>query len=174
MSTLGRYHEYIGGIWVHRGIPWVHWGDIMSTSGDVQYIEGIWWAHREMFSTLGFSIEIERLLSTCSPTCIMICPWCTEYPPMYSWYPPNVLMVSPNVLMVSPACIMISPDVLMISPDVLMVSPKYSWYPHMHRDIPPDVLNTHYTGWEGCDRRKCVLIVCSLKWSAYCWGFRGM
>ena len=34
MSTSGGYHEYIGGYSVHRG-------DIMSTSGDVQYIGGI-------------------------------------------------------------------------------------------------------------------------------------
>ena len=33
MSTSGGYHEYIGGCSVHRG-------DIMSTSGDVQYIGG--------------------------------------------------------------------------------------------------------------------------------------
>ena len=33
MSTLGGYHEYIGGCSVHRG-------DIMSTSGDLQYIGG--------------------------------------------------------------------------------------------------------------------------------------
>ena len=32
MSTLGGYHEYIGRCSVH-------WGDIMSTSVDVQYIE---------------------------------------------------------------------------------------------------------------------------------------
>ena len=32
-STSGGYHEYIG-------ISWVHQGDIMSTSGDVQYIGG--------------------------------------------------------------------------------------------------------------------------------------
>ena len=60
--TLRGYHEYIGGCSVHRrdtvstlgggdimgtsggyhdacgGIPSVHRGDIMSTSGDVQYI----------------------------------------------------------------------------------------------------------------------------------------
>ena len=34
MSTLGGYHEYIGGCSVHRR-------DTMSTSGDVQYIGGI-------------------------------------------------------------------------------------------------------------------------------------
>ena len=36
MSTLGdRYHEYIGGYHEYIG------GDIMSPSGDVQYIGGI-------------------------------------------------------------------------------------------------------------------------------------
>ena len=69
-----------------------------------------------MFSTSELSIEIERILSSCSPTCIMIpsdvlniprcthgiphihheIPQCTEHPPMYSWYPPDVLMVSPR------------------------------------------------------------------------------
>ena len=43
---IGRYHEYIGGCSVH-------WG---------------------MFSTSGFSIEIERFLPTCPPTCSMISP----------------------------------------------------------------------------------------------------
>ena len=33
-STLGGYHEYIGGCSVHQR-------DTMSTSGDVQYIRGI-------------------------------------------------------------------------------------------------------------------------------------
>ena len=56
MSTSGGYHEYIGGCSVHRG----------------------------MFSTMEFSTEIERILSSCSPTCIMISLRCTEHPPMYS------------------------------------------------------------------------------------------
>ena len=56
MSTSGGYHEYIGGCSVHQ----------------------------RMFSTLGFSIEIERLLPTCSPTCIMVSLRCTEHPLMYS------------------------------------------------------------------------------------------
>ena len=45
MSTLGGYHEYIGGVFstsegYHEYIGGcsVHRGDIMSTSGDVQYI----------------------------------------------------------------------------------------------------------------------------------------
>ena len=33
MSKSGGYHEYTGGCSVH-------WGDIMSTSGDVQHIGG--------------------------------------------------------------------------------------------------------------------------------------
>ena len=47
MSTLGGYHEYIGGCSVHWGIS-VHRRDTMSTSGGYheyiggfQYIEGI-------------------------------------------------------------------------------------------------------------------------------------
>ena len=54
MSTLGGYHEYTGGYSVH-------WRDIMSISGG--YREYI----RDIMSTSGFSIEIERILSTCSP-----------------------------------------------------------------------------------------------------------
>ena len=63
MSTSGGYHEYIGGYHEYIGRCSVHWG---------------------MFSTSKFSIEIERTLSSCSPTCIMISLRCTEYPPMYS------------------------------------------------------------------------------------------
>ena len=180
--------QYIG------GIPWVHWEDIMSTSGGVQYISGISWVHREMFSTsegyhvyiggyhkyiggimihvggyheyiggyheyiggiswvhwgmfstLGFSIEIEMFLPTCSPTCIMISPdvlniprrthditRCTHgIPPMY-WTSPDVLMISPTCIRDIPWCT------------------EHPWCTH---DIPPmywtppDVLNTHYTGW---------------------------
>ena len=70
MSTSGGYHEYIGGCSVHRGDIMIHVGDTMSTSG--------------VFSTSEFSIEIERILLSCSPTCIMISLRCTEHPPMYS------------------------------------------------------------------------------------------
>ena len=34
------YHEYIGDVQYIGGIPGVHWGDIMSTSLDAQYIGG--------------------------------------------------------------------------------------------------------------------------------------
>ena len=75
----GEYHEYIGGCSVHRGDTMSTSGDTMSTSGGYheyiggyhEYIGGCS-VHRWMFSTLGFSIEIERFLPTCSPTRIMI------------------------------------------------------------------------------------------------------
>ena len=70
MSTSGGYHEYIGGY--HEYIGGYH-----------EYIGGCS-VHRGMFSTLEFSIEIERILSSCSPACIMISLRCTEHPPMYS------------------------------------------------------------------------------------------
>ena len=85
-------HEYIGGCSVH-------WG---------------------MFSTSGFSIEIERFLPICSPTCNMI---------------------SPDVLMISPDVLMISPDVLMLSPDVLNIPRCTRDIPHMHHDIPRSTEN---------------------------------
>ena len=99
ISTSGGYHDACGGY--HEYI--IHWG---------------------MFSTSGFSIEIERLLTTCSPTCIIISPdvlnipRCThDIPPMYhgitsmySWYSPTYIMISPNVLMMSPVVLMVSSD----------------------------------------------------------------
>ena len=91
MILVGGYHEYMGGCSVHRGDIMSAWGDIMSTSGGYheyiggyhEYIGGCS-VHRGMFSTSEFSIEIERILSSCSPTCIMISLRCTEHPPMYS------------------------------------------------------------------------------------------
>ena len=41
MMNVGGYHEYIGGCSVHRRDTTSTLGDIMSTSGDVQYIGGI-------------------------------------------------------------------------------------------------------------------------------------
>ena len=76
MSTLGMFST--------SGDTKGTLGDIMSTSGGYhEYIRRCS-VHRRMFSTSGFSIEIERCLSTCSLTCIMISPRCTEHPPMYS------------------------------------------------------------------------------------------
>ena len=70
VQYIGGYHEYIG--------------DIMSTSGGYHEYIGECSVHWGMFSTSEFSIEIERILSSCSPTCIMISLRCTEHPPMYS------------------------------------------------------------------------------------------
>ena len=41
MMNVGGYHEYIGGCSVHRRDTMSTSGDIVSTSGDVQYIGGI-------------------------------------------------------------------------------------------------------------------------------------
>ena len=70
VQYIGGYHEYIRGY--HEYIGGYH-----------EYIGGCS-VHWRMFSTSGFSIEIERILSSCSPTCIMISLRCTEHPPMYS------------------------------------------------------------------------------------------
>ena len=43
--------QYIRGCSVHRGVL-VHWGDIMSTSGDVQYI-GVFSTSGDIMSTSG-------------------------------------------------------------------------------------------------------------------------
>ena len=125
-SDVGGYHEYIGWCSVHRGIPWVHRRDTMSTSG-ISWVHRGCSVHQGMFSTSGVSIEIERILSSCSPTCIMISPRCTEHPLMYSWCPLDVLMVS-----------------LRCTEHLPMYSsypPHSSWYPLMYSWYPPDVLN---------------------------------
>ena len=68
MSTSGGYHEYIGGRSVHGG----------------------------MFSTSGFSIEVERFLPTCYLICIMIFPDVLNIPRCsHDIPPPDVLMISP-------------------------------------------------------------------------------
>ena len=118
-STLGRYHEYIG--------------DIMSTSGDVQYI-GVFNRNWKVFTSLLPDMY-------------------HDITPMY-WTSPDVLMISPDVLMVSPWCIHGIPLMHWTSPDVVMISPHmyhdipqctehppmYSWYPPMYW-TPPNVLN---------------------------------
>ena len=119
MSTSGGCHEYIGGYHEYTGGCSVHWGyhdtcggyhdtcgdtmstlgDTMSALGDIMSTSGGYHDYiRGMFSTSGFSIEIERILSSCSPTCIMISLRCTEHPPLYSWYPPTFIMNPPDVL----------------------------------------------------------------------------
>ena len=101
-----------------------------------------------MFSKSGFSIEIERILSSCSPTCIMISLRCTEHPPMY-WTSPDVLMISPRCTHGIPLMYWTSPDIhydipLMYwtSPDVLMVSPRCTHDILPMYWTPSNVLNT--------------------------------
>ena len=116
----------LGDIMIHVRAIMSTLGDTMSTSGDIMSTFG------DIMSTSGFSIEIEKILSCCSPTWIMISlrctkhPWCTHYIlPMYSWYLSDVLNI-PNVLMVSlhihhdiPPMYWTSINVLMISLNVL-------------------------------------------------------
>ena len=80
-STLGDYREYIGGVKFIRGYhECMGEGDIMNTLGDVQYIGGYHDAcggyheyiegcsvHRDIMSTLGVSIEIERVYQVAPP-----------------------------------------------------------------------------------------------------------
>ena len=154
MSTSGGYHEacgggggegydkYIGECSVHQGIPWVHRGDIMSTSGDVQYIGEVssklikpfnfYWRprcteHAPMYSwyppmywTFPYVLMISPPMYWTFPDVLMISPQCTEHSPMYSWYPPDVLMISPDVLMVTPRCTE-HPPMYWTSPDVLNI-----------------------------------------------------
>ena len=152
-STSEGYHEYIGEIsWVHRGDIMIHVRDTMSKSEDVQYIGGYHEyigryheyirgcsVHWGMFSTSEFSIEIERILSSCSPTCIMISLRCThDILLMYSWYPP--------MYWTSPMYSWYPLDVLMISPRCTHDIPRCTEHSSMYW-TSPDVLNTHYTGW---------------------------
>ena len=79
-STLGRCQWVHRGYYEYTGIPWLVWGDIMSTLGDVQYT--------------GISIQIELFPQWPSSIFIMISPRCTHNIPrcthdiMYSWSPP--------------------------------------------------------------------------------------
>ena len=122
MNTLGDvqyiwgYHDACG------GIPWVHWV-MFSTSGDIM-------------STLGFSIEIERIYQVTPPNSSWYPLWCTEHPP-------NVLMIFPQIyswffsdILNIPQCTHGIPPFIMISPDVLNM-------PRCTHDIP-HVLNIPY------------------------------
>ena len=126
MSTLGGYHEYIG------GISWCMWGDIMSTSGDIQYIEGTMSTsgrYHEYIGGISWCMWGSKLVKTFqfllktpmywTSAHVLISPWCTHgISPTY-W-------TSPDVLMISPRC-------------THGVPPMYSWYPPMHSwyDTPP-------------------------------------
>ena len=64
MSTLGRYHEYIGGCSVHRGDVIMHVGE-------------------QVGKNLSISIENPVVHTHDIP------PMYSRYPPMYSWHPPH-------------------------------------------------------------------------------------
>ena len=65
-------------------------GDIISTSGDVQYIGGIMMHVGEQVGrNLSISIENPDVLNI--PRCTHDIPQCIpDIPPMYSWYPPII------------------------------------------------------------------------------------
>ena len=74
MSTLGDV-QYIRGYHDACGDTMSTSRDTMSTSGGYMSTSGGYHEYIGGFcSTLRFSIEIERFLPTCSPTCIMISP----------------------------------------------------------------------------------------------------
>ena len=66
VQFIGGYRDTCGGMFSTLGDTMSTSGDIMSTSGDVQYIGGCS-VHRGMFSTLEFSIEIERIYQVAPP-----------------------------------------------------------------------------------------------------------
>ena len=94
VSTLGGYHEYI------RGISWVHQGDILSTSGDIQYIGGLSWfmwgggggGYHEYIRNVQCIQVFDINRSLLSISILMIYLWCTEH--CLQWYPSNVLSIS--------------------------------------------------------------------------------
>ena len=66
-DTCGGYHEYIGRCSVHQGDTMNTLGDIMSILGGYHEYIGGCSVHRGMFSTSGFSIEIERIYQVAPP-----------------------------------------------------------------------------------------------------------
>ena len=136
ISTLGGYHEYIGGIpWVHRGCHEyirgcsVHRRDTMSTLGDVQYIGGVPWVHRGI-------PWVHRGISWVHQGDIMSTSGDVQYIRVFNRNWKDFIKLLPHMYHDIPPMYWTSPDVLMIFPDVLMVSlrftehpPMYSWYP---------------------------------------------
>ena len=138
MSTSGHNHEYIRGCSVHRR-------DTMSTSGGYNKYIGRCWVHRGISWCMWGSTLIQFLLKTpmywTSPNVLNV-PQCTGHPPMYSWYPSHASWYPHDILSISHVY---HED----HPPCIEHPPMYSWYlPRCTNDIPPDVLNTHYTGWK--------------------------
>ena len=167
MSTLEGYHEYIGGCSVHPEDIMMHVGDIMSTSGDVQYT-GVFNINWKAFVTLfpHMHHDIPPMYWT-SPDVLTISTRCTHgILQMYSWYPPDVLMISPQCTYdISPMYVWY-PPMYWTPPDVFMIRcthgipPMYPWYPPPPPDVPivsPSMYWTHIiqggtvsqpTGWQ--------------------------
>ena len=112
-STPGGYHwvhqgdmiEYTGDVQYTGGISWEHWGVFSTVGGYHEYTGGyhdecggISWVHQGMFSTVGFPYKFN---------CI-----CNDLTPHLSWYPP-----------------------------VYWTPPVYSWYPPLYSWYPLGVLN---------------------------------
>ena len=150
---------------VHRGIPWIHRGDIMSTSGDVQYIRGIsWWMWGDTMSTSGdvqymggipwvyrggyheyigrCSVHRRDIMIHVGEQLDKILSISIENSdvlniPRYTHdIPPMYSWYPPDVLMVSTPMYWTSPDVLMVSPTCIMISPDVLNIPRCTHDIP--------------------------------------
>ena len=126
-----------------EGIPWVHWGDIMSasgelsTSGDILMHVGIPWVHWGMFSTSGGYYDgcerilwVDQKIFSTTADIMMHVGGYHKYIRGISWvhwvFNENWKALSPC----STICIMISPEVLNI-PNLFMISSQYSSYPHV-------------------------------------------
>ena len=159
MSTSGDVQHI-------RGISWYIWGSNLIKS--FQFLLKLWctehplmyWTSPDVLNIPRCTHDIPRcthdipLMYLWYPPNVLNIPWCTHgiphmyhdiphctehppmyswYPPMYSWYPSDVLNI-PDVLMVSLRCTHGTPWCIEHPPDVLNI-------------LSPDVLNTHYTGW---------------------------
>ena len=130
-DACGRYQEYIRGCWLDTMSTA---GDIMSTSGDVQYIGRISWCMWGSKLIKSFKFLLKTPMYWTSP----MYSW---YPPMY-WTSPDILMISPNVLNTSrcthdiPRCTHDIPQCTE-HPRVLMISPRCTHgIPRCTDDVP--------------------------------------
>ena len=161
-ECIGGYHECIGGIW------WVH-REVFSASGGCHDACGgprwqkpfnLYWKPRCTHDIPSMHHDIPPMYWI--PPCTHdIPPMCSWYPPHASWFPP-MYWASPHLLMISHRCTHgitqmhhDIPPMYWASPDGNWYSPMYSRYSPMYSWYPPDVLNTHYTGWD-CHTALCT------------------
>ena len=133
MSTSGGYHEYIGDVQYIGGYH-DECGGTMSTSGDVQYIGGIPWVHRgDIMSTSG---DVQYIGG------ISWYMWGSNLIKSFQFLLKTPMhWTSPSVLMISPRCTHDIPRCTHGFPRCTEHPPMYSWYPPTCIMIPPDVLN---------------------------------